>query len=109
MTSKVQIITDADAAKTIQQNKIVLIDCWAPWCGPCKQIAPIIDKLADQYEGSATIAKLNIDENPDFPSLHHIRSIPTLLIFKDGEKVEQLIGLQPMQVISDKLDRLINQ
>ena len=73
----------------------VLVDFWAAWCGPCKMIAPIIDQLADEFDGKVKIAKLNVDENRDLATRFKVMSIPTLLLFKDGEVVNQLIGARP--------------
>ena len=100
-------VTDLNAQQIIESNQVVLIDCWAPWCGPCGQIAPIIDELAEKYAKKASIGKLNIDENPCFIQNHAIQSIPTLLFFKNGKKVDQLTGLQSIQVLTKKLDELI--
>ncbi len=73
----------------------VLVDFWAAWCGPCKMIAPIIDQLADEFDGKAKIAKVNVDENRDLSIRFQVQSIPTLLLFKDGEVVNQLVGARP--------------
>ncbi|HEU4712467.1 MAG TPA: thioredoxin [Pyrinomonadaceae bacterium] len=81
----------------------VLLDCWAPWCGPCRRIAPIIDQLAAESQGRYRVAKLNVDENPMITSQFQIASIPTMLIFKDGKLIDRLIGLQSKQVISERL------
>lgn len=77
----------------------VLVDCWAPWCGPCRMVAPILDELASEYTGQIKIAKLNVDENPMTASQYGIQSIPTMLLFKNGQKVNQLVGAQPKQEI----------
>jgi len=88
-------------------NGVTLVDFWAPWCGPCRMIAPIIEELAEDFEGKATIAKVNTDEEQDIAIKYGIRSIPTLLFFKDGEVVDQMIGAAGKQVIADKLDALL--
>ena len=88
-------------------NGVTLVDFWAPWCGPCRMIAPIIEELAEDFEGKATIAKVNTDEEQDIAIRYGIRSIPTLLFFKDGEVVDQMIGAAGKQVIADKLDALL--
>jgi thioredoxin 2 len=86
----------------------VLLDCWAPWCGPCRMVAPIMDQLAMESAGRYRIAKLNVDENPGTASRYQIASIPTMLIFKDGKLIDRLIGAQPKQAIVDRL-RLARQ
>jgi len=88
-------------------NGVTLVDFWAPWCGPCRMIAPIIEELAEDFEGKATIAKVNTDEEQDIAIKYGIRSIPTLLFFKDGEMVDQMIGAAGKEVIADKIDALL--
>jgi thioredoxin 2 len=85
----------------------VLVDCWAPWCGPCRMVAPIIDQLASEYAGRVKIAKLNTDDNPAIASQYGIQSIPTLLFFKNGRQVNKLIGALPKREIEKHLAALI--
>jgi thioredoxin len=82
----------------------VLVDCWAPWCGPCRMIAPMLDELAAESNGRYKIAKLNVDENPQTSAQFQIRSIPTLLIFKNGKMVDQIVGAVPKQAIAARLN-----
>lgn len=99
------VITDQTFEKEVMQTKgrPVLIDCWAPWCGPCRMISPILDELAAESQGRYRIAKLNVDENPQTSSHFRIASIPTLLIFKNGQLVDRIIGVQPKQAIAERL------
>ena len=104
--TKPQVVTDRSfAADVIGASALrpVLVDAWAEWCGPCRMIAPVLDQLAGESAGRYKIAKLNIDENPRTAAQFNIRSIPTLLIFKNGNLVDQIIGAQPKQAIAARL------
>ena len=101
-------ITDADfEEEVLQSGQPVMIDLWAPWCGPCRMIAPIVDKLAETYEGRVKMFRLNIDENPQTAIKYHVMSIPTLLFFKDGEAVDTVVGAVPERSIAPKIDALL--
>lgn len=102
-----QVITDANFKEVLDTKKPVLVDFWAEWCGPCKMIGPIVKELANDYDGKAVIAKVNVDENPGTAAEFGIRSIPTLLIFKGGEIVDKQIGAVPKAVLSGKLEAQI--
>ena len=97
-------ITDATfAEEVISSTAPVLVDCWAPWCGPCKAVAPILDELSIKYTGGIKIAKINVDENPLISSQYGIRSIPTMLLFKNGKLVNRLVGTLPKEEIERHL------
>lgn len=91
-SEKVVHLTDAEFDETVQNDQPTLVDFWAPWCGPCKAIGPIIDELAEEYDGKITIAKMNVDENAATPGKFGIRAIPTMILFKKGEVVDQITG-----------------
>ena len=101
------IITDANFAETLKTDKPVLVDFWATWCGPCKAIAPVIDEVAAESEGKAVVCKCNVDECEDAPMNYNIRSIPTLLFFKNGELVDRHVGVTSKADIAAKLDALM--
>ncbi len=96
-------LTDATFDETIKSDKPVLVDFWAEWCGPCKMIGPVVEELASDYEGKAVIAKLNVDENPQVTARFGVRSIPTLLVFKNGQIVDKQVGAVPKSVLAGKL------
>lgn len=101
----VQHLTDASfETDVLEQDGVVLVDFWAPWCGPCRTIGPIIEDLAEEYEGRAVIAKLNVDEEQQVAARYGIMSIPTLLIFKDGKPVDKIVGVTPKHSIAAKID-----
>ena len=97
----------ADNFKETIREGVALVDFWAPWCGPCRMIAPVIEELAEDYDGKAKICKVNTDEQPSIAGEYGIRSIPTILFFKDGELVDQMVGAAGKAVFAEKLDALL--
>ena len=105
---KVQQITDTTFDKEVlESNKLVLVDFWAAWCGPCKMIAPVIDEIADEYNDIVKVVKVNTDENPSTAALYGIRSIPTLLIFNDGNIVDTIIGAIPKSTVINRIQECL--
>lgn len=102
-----KIITDANFAEILNTDMPVLVDFWATWCGPCRALAPVIEELAHEYEGKAVVGKCNVDDCEDLPMNFGIRSIPTLLFFKNGQLVDKLVGAAPKADIAAKLNSLL--
>lgn len=102
-------ITDSNFQQEVLQSNVpVLVDFWAPWCGPCRVLGPIVEELAKDNEGkSVKIVKMNIDENPDVPSQYGVMSIPTIMIFKNGKPVDQMVGVQDKNVLQQKLNEVM--
>ena len=88
----------------LKSDTPVLVDFWAPWCGPCRRLAPTVDAISEEYEGKVKVGKVNTDENPQIATQHQINSIPTMMIFKGGEVVERMVGALPKEKITEKLD-----
>ncbi len=93
--------------EVITSNGVSLVDFWAPWCGPCRMIAPVIEELSEEFEGKANICKVNTDEQQDLAVKYGIRSIPTIIFMKDGEVVDQMVGASSKQAFADKINSLI--
>ena len=103
-SDKVKTFTDSNFDEETKQG-VVLVDFWAEWCGPCRRIAPIVDQLATEYDGRAKIGKMNVDENPVTPPNFMIRGIPTLLLFKDGDLKETIVGLADKSDLVRMIDK----
>ncbi len=101
-------LTDATFdSKVIKSPAPVLVDLWAPWCGPCRMLSPIIERIGEEYKGKVNVFKLNTDDNPQTAMQYRVQAIPTLLFFKGGKMVEQLVGVQPEKEIKNRLDGLL--
>lgn len=103
MTEPIHVNADTFEAEVIQADVPVLADFWATWCGPCHMIAPVLEDVAKEYEGKLKVAKLDVDQNPELATRYGVQSIPTLIVFKDGEAVERLIGYVPKQKLVERI------
>ncbi|GAA1464426.1 thioredoxin [Nocardiopsis exhalans] len=102
--STVKNATDATfKADVLENSKPVLVDFWADWCGPCKQMAPVLDKLAEEHGDKIDVVKINTDQNPDTPRAYNVMSLPTMNVYKDGEVVKQIIGAKPKRLLEQEL------
>lgn len=99
--------TDQSMASALDTKQLVLIDLWAPWCGPCRMVAPVLEQLATKYAGKIKVVKVNVDDNPRSAQTYDARSIPTLVFAKDGVVVDRVIGAQPAPTLSSYIDRLL--
>ncbi|MCG2725491.1 MAG: thioredoxin [Elusimicrobia bacterium] len=107
MSNEIEL-TDAKFEEEVIKSQVpVLVDFWAPWCGPCKMLGPVIEELADEYSGKVKICKLNTDVNPDSSAQYKISAIPSVLFFKDGAQVNELVGMQSKEEIKKILDELL--
>ncbi len=106
--SSAPAVTDASFKGEVLESDVpVLVDFWAPWCGPCRMVAPVVEEIAEQYEGQVKVVKLNTDENPQVASNYGIRSIPTLMIFKDGQRVDMVVGAVPKTTLANTLEKYL--
>ena len=105
----VQAVTDDTFHAEVMQSDIpVLIDFWAPWCGPCRAVGPVVEQLADEYKGRLKIVKMNVDDNPKTPAQFGVRGIPNLIVFKGGDVQEQIVGAVPKAQLVKAIDRVVS-
>ncbi len=108
MAGMIKDLQDQDfQGEVLDSSGVVLVDFWAPWCGPCRQIAPIVEKLSQRYDGQVKVAKVNVDDAAAIPGRYGIMSIPTIMLFKDGQPMETLVGVQPEAVLVEKIEELL--
>lgn len=104
--SKVQEVSEAGFEQDVLQSSVpVLVDFWAPWCGPCRMLAPTVEQIAEEFAGRLKVVKVNTDDNPGVAGKYQIMSIPTLMLFKDGKPVDQMIGVQPKGVLVSRIEQ----
>ena len=102
-------VTDETFESKVLKNKLpVLVDFWAPWCGPCRMVAPVVDEIGKQYQGQIKVYKVNTDDNPNIASKYGIRSIPTLMIFKQGERVDMVVGAVPKTTLANTIEKYLD-
>jgi thioredoxin 1 len=97
-------ITDADFEEAVKKYPAIVVDCWAPWCGPCRMVGPIIEELAKEMQGRIVFGKLNVDENPQTSAKHKIMSIPTMLVFKNGNLIDRFVGAMPKEELKKRIE-----
>ena len=103
----IEVNQDSFQKSVLEAQKPILVDFWAPWCGPCKAVAPVIEELAKEYQGKVDFAKVNVDDSPFIASKFNVMSIPTLILFKDGKPTEQAVGFKPKDQIKKLIDKTL--
>lgn len=105
MSDVIENVSDSNFANAVlEANQPVLVDFWAPWCGPCRSLAPIVDELAEKYAGRARIMKINVDDNPAVVERYHVKAIPTLVLFRDGAEQQRVVGVLRHEIIAHAID-----
>jgi len=105
--SAAQVTDSTFKQEVLESEAPVLVDFWAPWCGPCRMVAPVVDEISEQYDGKVKVVKVNTDENPSVASQYGIRSIPTLMIFKGGQRVDMVVGAVPKTTLANTLEKYL--
>jgi thioredoxin 1 len=104
----VQVITDQNYTEVLQEEKLIVLDFWAEWCGPCRMVSPVIDELAGEYDGKVIIGKVDVDDNNEIATAYGIRNIPTILFLKGGKVVDKQVGVTPKKDFVEKIERLLS-
>jgi thioredoxin 1 len=107
MSATAEVSDSTFKQEVLDSDLPVLVDFWAPWCGPCRMVGPVVEEIAGQYVGQVKVVKLNTDENPNIASQYGIRSIPTLMVFKDGQRVDMVVGAVPKATLANTLEKYI--
>ena len=107
MVATAEVTDSSFQQEVLESDQTVLVDFWAPWCGPCRMVAPVVEEVSEQYAGQVKVVKVNTDENPNVASQYGIRSIPTLMIFKDGQRVDMVVGAVPKTTLANTLEKYL--